>query len=83
VGTLARLPRIVGNGSAVAELAFTARRFDAEEALRLGLVSLVVPSRAELRSRGLALAHRIAAKSPVAQRGTKRNLVPRATTHTL
>jgi len=43
VGTLARLPKIVGNMSAVRELAMTAREFDAEEALRLGFISRVVP----------------------------------------
>lgn len=41
VGTLQRLPKIVGNQSLVRELAFTARKMFADEALNLGLVSRV------------------------------------------
>lgn len=38
VGTLQRLPRIVGNESLVRELAYTARRFHAHEAHEMGLL---------------------------------------------
>lgn len=42
IGTLSRFPKIVGNQSAVRELAFTGRTFDAKEAKELGFVSKVV-----------------------------------------
>ena len=38
IGTLQRFPKIVGNDSLVRELVYTARKFTAEEALKLGLV---------------------------------------------
>ncbi len=41
LGTLQRMPKSVGNGSLVRELAFTARKFDAEEAKSLGFVRYV------------------------------------------
>jgi Delta3,5-Delta2,4-dienoyl-CoA isomerase len=42
VGTLQRMPKVVGNDSWVRELALTARRFTAEEALARGFVRWVV-----------------------------------------
>lgn len=72
VGTLQRLPKITGNDSRVRELCFTGEFFDAEEALRIGLVSRV--SSDVLRD-ALQLARRIAANSPVGVLGTKRSLV--------
>ena len=42
VGTLQRLPKIVGNDSVVRELCYTARRMNADEALSLGLVRFVL-----------------------------------------
>ena len=38
IGTLQRLPKIVGNDSLVRELVYTAKNFTPEEALKLGLV---------------------------------------------
>jgi Delta3,5-Delta2,4-dienoyl-CoA isomerase len=46
VGSLQRLPKIVGNDSLLRELAFTARRFTAAEAQALGLVSRILPTAA-------------------------------------
>ncbi|PFH34082.1 enoyl-CoA hydratase/isomerase family protein [Besnoitia besnoiti] len=71
VGTLQRLPRIVGNDSWVREICYTGRRFDAEEAKRQGLLSKLVESEDEMRKKAVALAHDIAAKSPVAVSGIK------------
>lgn len=38
LGTLQRLPKVVGNVSLARELVYTARKFSAEEALAMGLV---------------------------------------------
>lgn len=76
MGTLAQLPKIAGNQSLVRELAFSARDFSAEDALRLGLVSRVVKGgREEVVRAALELAREIAKKSPVAVVGTKRVLL--------
>ncbi|MDT3398919.1 enoyl-CoA hydratase-related protein [Streptomyces sp. B1866] len=66
------LPRRVGAARA-AELVFTARRVAAEEAAALGLVDQLV-AEGEDRAEALALAHRIAANSPVGLRAAKRAL---------
>ena len=75
MGTLARLPKVIGSTSLVTELCYTARRFEAAEALSSGLLSKVCASFEELRRDALSLALSIAAKSPVAIRGTKHNLL--------
>ena len=41
VGTLQRLPRVVGNQSWARDLVYTARKVSAEEALKFGLVRCV------------------------------------------
>lgn len=74
VGTLARLPKVVGNDSVVRELALTARNFNADEAKSLGLVSRVLPSPEEALQDAVRVAGQIAAHSPVAVVGTKKNL---------
>ncbi len=71
VGTLQRLPKIVGNQSLVRELAYTARALPAAEALQHGLVGAVYASQAELTDAAIKLAATIASKSPVAVAGTK------------
>lgn len=71
VGTLQRLPKVLGNDSLVRELCFSARRMYAGEALQAGLVSRVFESREELLEACLRLASQIASKSPVAVAGTK------------
>ncbi|KAM9263916.1 delta(3,5)-Delta(2,4)-dienoyl-CoA isomerase, mitochondrial [Morus bassanus] len=75
VGTLQRLPKIVGSQSLVNELAFTARKMMAPEAQSCGLVSRVFPDKATLLQGALDVATAIAARSPVAVQGTKVNLV--------
>jgi enoyl-CoA hydratase/carnithine racemase len=66
------LPRRVGYGRA-ADLIFTGRRVDADEALSLGVVDQVVPA-GEARTASLSLATRVAANSPVGVRNAKRAL---------
>jgi enoyl-CoA hydratase/carnithine racemase len=72
VGGFYRLPAIVGPAKA-AELLFTGDVFDAEEALRIGLVREVAPH-GELMDRARALAGRIAANPPLALRYMKEGL---------
>jgi len=74
VGTLARLPKIVGNDSIVRELALTARDFAAQEAKDFGLVSRVLPTFERALEDAIAVAGQIAENSPVAIVGTKKNL---------
>uniref|UniRef100_A0A2M4BUQ5 Delta(3,5)-Delta(2,4)-dienoyl-CoA isomerase, mitochondrial n=1 Tax=Anopheles marajoara TaxID=58244 RepID=A0A2M4BUQ5_9DIPT len=75
VGALQRFPRVVGNQSWVRELAFTARKFSSEEAFTHGLVSRLFDTREALLDGAVKLATEIAAKSPIAVQGTKKNLV--------
>ncbi|KAK6922448.1 Enoyl-CoA hydratase/isomerase [Dillenia turbinata] len=70
LGTLQRLPRIVGFGNAM-ELALTGRRFSGEEAKNIGLVTKVFESKVELDDGVRQIAENIAAKSPLAVVGTK------------
>uniref|UniRef100_A0A8C5PZK8 Delta(3,5)-Delta(2,4)-dienoyl-CoA isomerase, mitochondrial n=1 Tax=Leptobrachium leishanense TaxID=445787 RepID=A0A8C5PZK8_9ANUR len=75
VGTLQRLPRIIGSKSLVNELALTARKMLSDEAHSSGLVSRVLPDKAALLLAAFDLAAEIASKSPIAVQGTKVNLV--------
>ncbi len=70
VGTLQRLPRIIGDGM-MRELAYTGRTIDGEEAQRLGLVNRTFDNQDALLDGVFGIAHQIAAKSPIAVRGTK------------
>ena len=70
VGTLQRLPKLVGEGI-VRELAYTGRKFDAQEAKDIGLVNRVFESREALYAGVREIAATIAAKSPLSIRGTK------------
>src|SRR5262245_2967173 len=70
MGGTQRLPRTVGIGKAK-ELIYSARRIDAAEALRIGLVNAVYPP-AELHSRAAELAEEIAANAPLAVQAAKR-----------
>lgn len=72
MGGLWRLPRVVGPEKA-AELLFTGDVIDAGEALRIGLVSRVVPAE-ELLPTARALAAKIAANPPIAMRYMKEGL---------
>jgi enoyl-CoA hydratase len=73
LGTLQRLPHIVGQGVA-RELAFTGDDFDAARAKRIGLVNAVYESHEELFQRAHDMARRVAENSPVGVEGSKRIL---------
>ncbi|MEE6490530.1 hypothetical protein FKM82_015898 [Ascaphus truei] len=75
VGTLQRLPKIIGSQSLVNELALTARKMISDEARSSGLVSRVFPDKSSLLLAAFDLASEIASKSPVAVQGTKVNLL--------
>ena len=68
-GATQRLPRVIGTGAA-ARLILTGDPIDAAEAHRLGLVEEVVAPD-ELMSRTMAIAERIATRSPVALAAAK------------
>ncbi|MEA2172929.1 MAG: enoyl-CoA hydratase [Blastocatellia bacterium] len=68
-GGTQRLTRLVGEGKAM-ELILTGEIIDAQTALRLGLVNMIVPA-ADLQGKTLEIANRIADKSPVALRMAK------------
>jgi enoyl-CoA hydratase/carnithine racemase len=70
VGGLEALIRVVGT-SAAKELFFTARRFSAQEALQMGLVSRVLP-RGELLGWVRETAGRIAENAPLTVRSVKK-----------
>lgn len=74
VGTLQRLPRLIGDGM-VRELAYTGRQFTAEEAKAMGLVNRVFESREALLAGVMQIATQIAGKSPLAIRGAKEMIV--------
>lgn len=61
--------RAVGRASAI-DLVLSGRAIDAAEALRMGLVSRVVPP-SDLSDAALALAERIAERGPIATRYAK------------
>lgn len=67
LGTLQRLPRIIGAGH-VAELAYTGMDISAERAAAIGLVNRVAD---DALGEANSLAERIAANSPLAVQGTK------------
>lgn len=70
VGTFPRLCKLLPEG-VVRELAYTGRRFTADEAWRLGLVNAVFPDAAACTAHALEVAREIASKPPVAVTGSK------------
>lgn len=67
IGTLQRLPRIVGDQRA-AELTLTARTFSGVEAQRMGLVLECFDTEAEMMAHVTKVAADIARKSPITAR---------------
>ncbi len=71
VGTLQRLPRLIGDGM-MREMAYTGRNVHADEALRIGLVNRTFADQSQLLAGVMAIARDISAKSPIAINGSKR-----------
>jgi len=74
VGTLQRLPKLIGNQGIVREMAYTGRRVEAAEAREIGLVNRVFDSHEALQAGVREVAAQVAAKSPLSIRGTKEML---------
>ena len=70
-GATIRLPEIAGWGNAMRWL-LTGDRFDAEEALRIGLVQEVVPPEA-LRDKAIEIAQTVAKRAPLGVQATLRS----------
>ncbi|GCB62003.1 delta(3,5)-Delta(2,4)-dienoyl-CoA isomerase, mitochondrial isoform X2 [Scyliorhinus torazame] len=75
VGTLQRLPKVIGNASLVSELVYTARMMMADEALSCGLVSRLFEDKEAMLDGAFEMASEIASKSPVGVQGAKMNLI--------
>jgi enoyl-CoA hydratase len=73
VGTLQRMPYLLPQGL-IRELAYTGRRWAADEAAAQGFLNRVFPTHAETVEGALALAREIAARSPLAIAGIKQVL---------
>jgi enoyl-CoA hydratase/carnithine racemase len=70
MANFARFAAVIGSAR-VKELVFTARLVEAEEALRLGLVSEVMPTPEDLAARAMELATTIAGLAPRTLTATK------------
>ena len=70
VGTLQRLPYLIPEGI-VRELAYTGRKFSADEALRYGLINAVLDTHEAVIDHALDVAGEIANKAPLAVTGAK------------
>jgi enoyl-CoA hydratase/carnithine racemase len=70
IGTLQRLPSIIGQGW-FRELALTGRDFTAEEALRMGYITRLCEDREELVREAAKLAEELAGLPPLAVQGVK------------
>ena len=73
VGTLQRMPKLVPEGI-VRELAYTGRKWSAEEAATVGFVNGVFPDHDSLLEGAFEVAATIAQKSPMAIWGTKQTM---------
>ena len=74
IGTLQRLPKIVGYGSRVKELCYTGEDFYADEARSIGFISRISESDSLLFPLAMQICQNISRNSPVAVSGTKMSL---------
>lgn len=81
VGTLTRLPKVVGDYGWVKDVCLTARVFDAQEAAKVGFATRVYNGKEETFAKAVDWCKLVASKSPVATRSTK-HLLDHARDHT-
>ena len=74
VGTLQRLPRLIGDGT-MREIAYTGRDVRGDEASTIGLSNRCFTNKEAMMEEVLAIAKTIASKSPLSIRGTKQVLL--------
>lgn len=74
VGTLQRLPKVVGFSSLIRQLCFTGEDFSADDALKIGFVSRISSSENQLIEEANEIISKIVANSPVAVSVTKASL---------
>lgn len=74
LGTLQRLPKIIGEGK-VREMAYTGRNVFGPEAEKIGLVNNSISSKEIMMEKVTDIASQIASKSPLSIRGTKHILL--------
>jgi len=74
MGTLQRLPKIVGYGSYVKELCLTGDNFSAMDATKIGFVSRFSQSDVTLMDEALQICEKVVSLSPIAVSGTKMSL---------
>lgn len=70
MGSLQRLPYIIGEG-VTRDLALTGRDFGADEALRMGLVTQVLPDKEALYAAAMKTATEMTQNSAIVTRGVK------------
>ena len=71
MGSLQRIPKAIGNNSLFREYMFSAKKFSAKEAERMGLISQTFGDAETTTSAAIELANLIALKSPIAVQGAK------------
>jgi enoyl-CoA hydratase len=74
LGTLQRLPKIIGAGI-VREMAYTGRNVFGKEAEKIGLVNNSFENKEKMMEKVMEIAKSIASKSPLSTRGTKQILL--------
>ncbi|KAI3646856.1 hypothetical protein MP228_009784 [Amoeboaphelidium protococcarum] len=74
LGSIQRLTKIIGHHGKLREWCYTGRNISSDEALQYGLVNGIYETKDEMMKQVQLLAEQIAAKSPIAIRGTKVSL---------
>ncbi|KAG1670480.1 Delta(3,5)-Delta(2,4)-dienoyl-CoA isomerase, mitochondrial [Nymphon striatum] len=75
LGTLQRLPKIVGSDSYAREMIYTSKKVESDEGMKIGLVSKISTDKDTLMTDAFETAKCIASKSPVAVQGSKINIL--------
>lgn len=75
VGTLQRLPKMIGNCSLANEICLTGRNFSVKEAVALGFVSCIAHPESIILQEAMRICQAIASNSPIAVVGTKKALL--------